>query len=538
MVHPINGAPRNSPQEASSADVIILGAGPAGLTAAYELSGKGVSCIVIERDSVVGGLAKTVDYKGHLFDLGGHRFYTKVALIERLWHEVLGADFLARPRLSRIYYRSRFFDYPLDPLNVVRGLGLFEILLCGLSYLRSHLFPEKPETNLARWVSNRFGRRLFKMFFESYTEKVWGIPCTELSADWAAQRIRGLSFSALVKHALNGHKTKNGKNQIKTLIREFHYPRRGPGMMWSRIQEILEQRGSQVIVNAPVEKILWKEGRITGVEAGGRLYTGKHFINSLAIHDFFKMMDPASPETVRQTALDFHYRDFITVGLIVRGTNLFPDNWIYVHEPAVQVGRIQNYSNWSREMSPDPDETSSLGMEYFCFENDALWRASDEELLALARRELASLGLVKPADILDGKVVRVPKAYPVYADTYRESLQVVRDFVAGVPNLQLVGRNGMHRYNNQDHSMLTALMAARNILGANFDLWQMHGETEYLEEGLALADEDILELEAEASYSVAAHGARVHSEKKPPHVGKIMLPQAANSQSSRKGRTA
>ncbi len=537
MVHPINGATRNTPQGAISADVIILGAGPAGLAAAYELSAKGVSCIVIERDSVVGGLAKTVEYKGHLFDLGGHPFYTKVALIERLWHEILGADFLARPRLSRIYYRSRFFDYPLEPLNAVRGLGLFEIFLCGLSYLRSHVFPEKPETNLARWVSKRFGRRLFKMFFESYTEKVWGIPCTELSADWAAQRIRGLSFSALLKHALNGRKTHNGKNQIKTLIREFHYPRRGPGMMWSKIQEILQQRGSQVIVNAPVEKILWREGRITGVEAGGRLYTGKHFINNVAIHDFFKMMDTAPPTKVRQTALDLHYRDFITVGLIVRGTNLFPDNWIYVHEPAVQVGRIQNYSNWSREMSPDPNHTSSLGMEYFCFEDDA---SSDEDLLALAKRELASLGLVKAADILDGKVVRVPKAYPVYDDTYRESLQVVRNFVESVPNLQLVGRNGMHRYNNQDHSMLTALMAARNILGADFDLWQMHGDTEYLEEGLALADKDILELEAEASYCVAASGGAVRRERKPfPRgTGKVMTAPAANSRSVRKGRIA
>jgi protoporphyrinogen oxidase len=536
MVHEMNGARRNiSP---ITADVIILGAGPAGLTAAYELSSKGVSCIVIERDSVVGGLAKTVEYKGHLFDLGGHRFYTKVALIERLWHDILGADFLARPRLSRIYYRLRFFDYPLDPLNVVRGLGLFEILLCGLSFLRSHMFPQKPETNLARWVSNRFGRRLFKMFFESYTEKVWGIPCNELSADWAAQRIRGLSFSALIRHALNGHKAQNGKNPIKTLIREFHYPRRGPGMMWGRIQEILEQRGSQVILNTPVEKILWKEGHITGVEAGGVLYTGKHFINSLAIRDFFKMMDPAPPEPVIKTARDLHYRDFITVGLIVRGTNLFPDNWIYVHEPAVQVGRIQNYSNWSREMSPTPDTTSSLGMEYFCFENDALWSASDDELLGLARRELASLGLVKSADILDGKVIRVPKAYPVYDDSYRESIQVVREFVQTVPNLQLVGRNGMHRYNNQDHSMLTALMAARNVLGAHFDLWQMHRDTEYLEEGLALADEDILELEAEASFHTTANGGRIRTERKPPHAGTVGMPEAAHSRSSRKGRPA
>jgi protoporphyrinogen oxidase len=496
MAREKNGAGRAVPQETIPADVIILGAGPAGLTAAYELSSKGVSCIVLERDSVVGGLAKTVEYKGYLFDLGGHRFYTKVALIERIWREVLGADFLVRPRLSRIYYRSQFFHYPLDLLNVVRGLGPLEVLMCGLSFLRSHMFPQRPETNLAAWVSNRFGRRLFKMFFESYTEKVWGIPCTEISADWAAQRIRGLSFSALVRHAFSGSRSRNGKNAIKTLIREFHYPRRGPGMMWTKIQEILQQRGSRVILNAPVQKILWEERRITGIQAGDQIYTGKHFISSLAIRDFFEMMDPDPPEGVRRTALDLQYRDFITVGLIVRGTNLFPDNWIYVHEPAVQVGRIQNYSNWSREMSPDPETTCSLGMEYFCFENDALWCTPDEELLMLARRELALLGLVNPEDILDGKVVRVPKAYPVYQDSYAQSLEVVRQFVATVPNLQLVGRNGMHRYNNQDHSMLTALMAARNILGANFDLWQMHGDSEYLEAGLTLADEEILKLEA------------------------------------------
>src|SRR5690242_1114101 len=480
------------PRTTVEADVIILGAGPAGLTAAYELSSKGLRCVVVERDSVVGGLAKTVDYKGYLFDLGGHRFYTKVGLIARIWQEVLGADFLERPRLSRIYYRGKFFRYPLDPMDVLRGLGPIEVARCGISFLQSRLFPQKPENNLAAWVSNRFGTRLFKMFFESYTEKVWGIPCTTISADWAAQRIRGLSFSSLVRDALKlGGKPKEA---IKTLIREFHYPRRGPGMMWTKMQEVLEQRGSQVIVNAPVERVRWEEGRITAVEAGNRRYVGQHFISSLAIRDFFGMMDPPPPDAVRHAARALDYRDFITVGLIVRGKNLFPDNWIYVHEPAVTVGRIQNYSNWSPEMSPDP-EMSSLGMEYFCFEGDALWRQSDAELFHLARKELASLGLVKAEDILDGKVVRVPKAYPVYDDEYRKGLQVVAEYLKTVPNLQLVGRNGMHRYNNQDHSMLTAVMAARNILGANFDLWKLHGESESLEEGVALSDQEILELE-------------------------------------------
>ncbi len=480
------------PRATIHADVIILGAGPAGLTAAYELSSKGLHCIVVERDSVVGGLAKTVDYKGYLFDLGGHRFYTKVGLIERIWHEVLGADFLKRQRLSRIYYRGKFFRYPLDPMDVLRGLGPIEVARCGISFLHSRLFPQEPENNLAAWVSNRFGTRLFKMFFESYTEKVWGIPCTAISADWAAQRIRGLSFSSLVRDALKlGGKPKEA---IKTLVREFHYPRRGPGMIWTKMQEVLEQRGSQVVLNAPVRRVRCEDGRITAIDAGSRRYVGKHFISSLAIRDFFGMMDPVPPDEVRQAARAFAYRDFITVGLIVRGKNLFPDNWIYVHEPAVTVGRIQNYSNWSPEMSPDP-EMSSLGMEYFCFEGDALWRQSDAELLNLARKELASLGLVKAEDILDGKVVRVPKAYPVYDDDYRKGLQVVAEYLKSVPNLQLVGRNGMHRYNNQDHSMLTAVMAARNILGANFDLWKLHGESEYLEEGVALSDNEILELE-------------------------------------------
>jgi protoporphyrinogen oxidase len=486
-----------------SADVIILGAGPAGLTAAYELSQKNISCIVLERDAVVGGLAKTVDYKGYLFDLGGHRFYTKVPFIEQIWHEILGPDFLTRPRLSRIYYRSKFFHYPLDPMNVLRGLGLREVILCGASFLKSHLFPERPEDHLAAWVSNRFGRRLFKMFFESYTEKVWGLPCTSISADWAAQRIRGLSFSSLLKNAVYGEGGGKKGSAIKTLIREFHYPRRGPGMMWDRMKTIIEERGVRVILNSPVERITWESGRIGAVEAGGKRYLGKHFINTLAIRDFFSLMAPAPPKDVLNSALGFEYRDFITVGLIVRGTNLFPDNWIYVHEPSVRVGRIQNYTNWSEEMSPNAENTN-LGMEYFCTEHDDLWRMGDQELVDLARRELASIGLAKIGDIVDGIVIRVPKAYPVYDNTYREKLQTVRGFLKTVPNLQVAGRNGMHRYNNQDHSMLTALMAARNISGAQFDLWQFHGDSEYLEEGIGLSDDELSKLEEKNDWGLVS----------------------------------
>lgn len=476
-------------------DVLILGAGPAGLTAAYELSRRGVQCTVLERDSVPGGIAKTVEYKGFLFDLGGHRFYTKVPLIEKMWFDVMGADFLERPRLSRIFYRSHFFHYPLEPLNVIQRLGPVEVVQCAASFLKAALFPQKPETHFAAWVSNRFGKRLFEMFFRSYTEKVWGIPCTELSAEWAAQRIRGLSFSSVVRDAFRLHRPTGKAGAIKTLIREFHYPRRGPGMMWSKFRRLIEENGSEVILNTPVERIRWSHGRIDEVEAGGRRYRADQVISSLAIRDFLRLMDPVAPGPLQKAASQLNYRDFITVGLIVRGTNLFPDNWIYVHDPSVNVGRIQNYTNWSPEMSPDPS-MSSVGMEYFCSENDPLWSRSEAELTEMAKQELAALGLARLDDIVDGKVVRVPKAYPVYDDSYIHGLEVVKEFLAGMPNLQMVGRNGMHRYNNQDHSMLTALMAAHNVLGADFDLWKLHGESEYLEEGMAISDEDIARMEA------------------------------------------
>lgn len=477
--------------------VVILGAGPAGLTAAYELARRGVRPLVLEKDAVAGGLARTVEYKGYLFDIGGHRFFTKVSLVERMWREVLAGDFLTRSRLSRIYYRGKFFHYPLEPWNALRGLGLPESLRCGLSYLKARLAPERPEDDLEAWVSNRFGRRLFEIFFKTYTEKVWGIPCRQLRAEWAAQRIRGLSLTSLVLNALRPRPPDKQK-AIKTLIHEFQYPRRGPGMMWDRTREMVEAQGGCVVFQAPVERIHWAPGGVTAVEAGGRLWRGEHFISSIAIRDLIRALEPAPPEYLRAAADDFHYRDFLTVALIVKGRDLFPDNWIYVHEPEVQVGRIQNYSNWSPEMTPDPDSTC-LGMEYFCFEGDRLWNAPDGELLALARREIARLGLADPERVTDGAVVRMAKAYPVYDSTYLRGLDATRRFLESVPNLQLVGRNGMHRYNNQDHSMLTAMLAARNILGGRFDLWMVNVEGDYLEEGAAITEQEIAALEAPPS---------------------------------------
>ena len=473
----------------TSCPVVIIGAGPAGLTAAYELSKFDMPCTVLEADTKVGGIACTAEYKGYLFDMGGHRFFTKVSAVQQMWEEVLGDDFIRRPRMSRIFYNSKFFQYPLEPMNALTGLGIFEAVRCGLSYVKAQVFPQRPETNFENWVSNRFGKRLFSIFFKSYTEKVWGIPCNEIGAEWAAQRIRGLSLMSVIWNAFR--KPAAGKSgAIKTLIHEFHYPRRGPGMMWTKTKEIVERRNTDLHFNAPVEKIQWRPGAVESVTAGGVTYKGDHFISSMPIRNLIEALDPAPPESLRRAAADFHYRDFLTVALIIKAKNLFPDNWIYIHDPSVKVGRIQNYNNWSPEMVPD-DETTCLGLEYFCSVGDDLWNRPDAELLELAKEEVAKLGLVSAETIVDGTVVRVPKAYPVYDESYRRGLAEIRKFLESVPNLQLVGRNGMHRYNNQDHSMLTAMLAARNIMGAQHDLWEVNADEEYHEEGRVVSETDL-----------------------------------------------
>jgi len=475
--------------QAKSPRVVVIGAGPAGLTAAYELSRHGVRSTVLEADSVVGGLARTVNYKGYLFDIGGHRFFTKVALIENLWTEILGDDLITRSRSSRIYYKKRFFAYPIEPVRALLDLGLVESARCALSYLRAKAGKREPEDDFETWVSNRFGKRLFEIFFKTYTEKVWGIQCRQIKSEWAAQRIKDLSVSTLVRNAF--FPQSNGdKNVVKTLIQEFLYPRRGPGMMWEKTRDLVEQRGSRVLTNAPVEKIFWKPGGVEAVLAGGTRYEGSHFVSSMPIRELIRRLEPAPAEGVLRAADDFHYRDFLTVALIVRRKNLFPDNWIYVHDPGVKVGRVQNYNNWSAEMVPDP-ETTCLGLEYFCGEGDELWSMPDAALIQLAGREISSLGLAPKDSITDGTVVRVKKAYPVYDDTYRHGLSMVQDFLTSVPNLQLVGRNGMHRYNNQDHSMLTAVLAARNILGAQHDLWDVNADKDYHEEGAEITEEEV-----------------------------------------------
>jgi protoporphyrinogen oxidase len=478
--------------------VVIVGGGPAGLTAAYELGKAGVASVVLEKGEIVGGLARTVNYKGYRFDIGGHRFYTKVKQVASVWDEVLSADdFQTRKRLSRIYYGKKFFHYPLRAASMIASLGVVNGLLILASYLKARIAPHETEETFEQWVTNRFGRRLYETFFKTYTEKVWGIPCGEITAEWASQRIRGLSLAVVVKDLV---RRKNSGAVAKSLIDEFHYPRRGPGMMWEAMAGRVNALGGEVRTRSRVEKISWSRGRVESIEVssnGSReTVAGAHFISSLPVRELVRRLDPAPPKKVREAADALRYRDFLTVVLIVNRAEVFPDNWIYVHDAGVRLGRVQNFKNWSADMVPDQSKTC-LGLEYFCFEGDDLWAMPDAELIELGKREMARLGLVKTYEVEDATVVRVPKAYPVYDSTYKESLAVVREFLRTLHNLQLVGRNGMHRYNNQDHSMLTAMLAVENVLGARHDLWGVNTDHEYQEEsGAGDAASRLAQLEA------------------------------------------
>ncbi|MDZ4675104.1 MAG: NAD(P)/FAD-dependent oxidoreductase [Gemmatimonadota bacterium] len=462
--------------------VVVIGAGPAGLTAAYLLSKAGHQVTVLEGSDMVGGISRTAQYKGFRFDIGGHRFFTKIRPVQELWEEILGEDFISVPRLSRIHYAGMYFDYPLKAMNALRGLGIFNAIWIVLSYVRAHWNPSLVEENFEQWVTNRFGKRLYEIFFKTYTEKVWGIPCTEIRAEWAAQRIQGLS---LAKAILNATALNRRSNDIKTLIHEFHYPRLGPGQMWEACRDRVEAMGNRVLMEHFVTEIRTGPGGVTAVRAethAGRVeFAADHVISTTDVRSLVRAMAPAVPAEVRTAAEGLRYRDFLVVALMLEKEDLFPDNWVYIHTPGVKVGRIQNFNNWSQAMVPKAGYTC-LGLEYFCFEGDGLWTSSDEELIALATRELAELGLAPGAPVRDGTVIRVPKAYPIYDAEYRGHLDAVRSHIDPIPNLHTVGRNGMHKYNNQDHSMLTAMMAVWNMQGACHDIWEVNTDFEYHEE--------------------------------------------------------
>ena len=473
----------------SDKKVVCIGGGPAGLTAAYLLSKKGVPVTVVEADpSYLGGISKTVSYKGFCCDIGGHRFFTKSAEVEELWNEILDEGFIKRPRKSRIYYKRKFFDYPLKPANALFNLGVLESALCVLSYMKARLLPLRNPTNFEQWVSNRFGNRLFSIFFKSYTEKVWGMKCSEISADWAAQRIKGLSLWSAVKNALFGGKGAAGGEVIKTLVDSFHYPRKGPGMMWESAGRKIQRQGGEIEMGRRVVRLrrLERGWEVFSRSPDGdeRRHEADFVVSSAPIREVFENIEPAPSEAAARAASNLNYRDFLIVGLIVEDREIFDDNWIYIHDPAVKVGRIQNFKSWSPDMVPEADR-NCYGMEYFCFEGDGIWSAADEELIKLASGELLELGLARPGDVTDGFVVRQKKAYPVYDDGYAENVETIRRELAGkYPGLCLVGRNGMHKYNNQDHAMMTAMLTVENVIAGKeiYDVWKVNQDAEYIEE--------------------------------------------------------
>ena len=473
-------------------EVVVIGAGPAGLTAAYQLTALGFCPTVVEADDVVGGIARTVQRDGWRFDIGGHRFFTKVPAVRRLWEEILGADdFLLRPRMSRIYYRGKMFDYPLRAFNALKGLGPIEAGRCLLSYCWAQVRRPTDQSTFEGWVSARFGRRLYSIFFKTYTEKVWGMPATRIQADWAAQRIKNLS---LMKAVTNAILPRRNHKDITSLIEEFHYPRCGPGMMWETARNICERRGARIAMRTRVVRVHHRDGEVVGVtvETDGvaRRLPASAVISSMPLSDLVAALDPPAPDDVLRAARSLRYRDFLTVALIVPEGRGFPDNWIYIHDPEVSVGRIQNYGSWSPHMVKEG--RTCLGLEYFVNRDDGLWSMSDGELIELAKRELDQLRLCAPAHVEMGYVVRMPKAYPVYDETYRDALAVIRTWLeTQLGNLYTVGRNGMHKYNNQDHSMYTAMCSVENILGASHDVWAVNVEADYHEEGRREQEEEL-----------------------------------------------
>jgi protoporphyrinogen oxidase len=471
-----------SPKEPSSGTV-IAGAGPAGLACALGLARGGRSATVFEKDSRSGGLCRTIDFDGYLFDIGGHRFLSKVAEVEALWQEILGDDLLRVKRLSRIFYRGRFFNYPLSFFNTFLNLGPVESARCIASYLMDRVSRPADDGTFEGWIINRFGRRLYRIFFDVYTQKVWAMPCKDLSADWARQRIQGLSLKVAVRKAI----LRTWTSGPKTLTEEFLYPRRGPGEFFDRLRDEAAEQGARFEFNAAVSAVDHDGRRIKAVELrrerppGREIVPVAHFVSSLPLPQLVKALRPLAPEPVLAAAGKLRFRSYLVVNIILNKKSLFPDQWIYVHSPEVRLGRIQNYKNWSPDMTPDPDKTS-LGLEYFCDEGDALWRKNDVELVDFALEELSRIGIGSRKDLITGFVVRRPDAYPVYVMDYREPLRVVRDYLAGFDNLQTIGRAGLFRYCNSDLALRMGLRAADRILGRRTEnLWDLGRAQDFLE---------------------------------------------------------
>ncbi len=478
----------------TTVDVAIIGAGPAGLTAGYLLTKAGFSVAIVEKDPrYVGGISRTVEHDGFRFDIGGHRFFSRSKEVVDLWNEILPDDFIERPRMSRIYYEGKFYSYPLRAFEALGNLGIVRSALCMASFARAKLWPKRDVKSFEDWTVNAFGRKLYSIFFKTYTEKVWGMPCDRMSADWAAQRIKGLSLWGAVVDGLKrslglNRRPNDGVGQAKTLLENFRYPRLGPGMMWEAARDRIAERGGQLLMGHALHQLRLTEatGRWTVTANGAEglvTLNAAHVISSAPMRELASRIHPL-PASLPE-ASNLKYRDFLTVALMIRSPDLFPDNWIYIHDPKVKVGRIQNFRSWSPEMVPDP-AIACVGLEYFCFEGDGLWTSSDQQLIALATAEMATLGLCDPAQVTGGVVVRQEKAYPVYDEDYAQNVDMLRRELEGrYATLHCVGRNGMHRYNNQDHAMMTAMLTVRNIeAGARvYDVWAVNEDAEYHESG-------------------------------------------------------
>lgn len=465
----------------SKFEPLVIGAGPAGLAAAFTLGERQIPSLIIEKDKQVGGLCKTVEYQGFRCDIGGHRFFTKNREIQTLWEGVLGNDLLLRQRLSRIYYQGKFFYYPLRAGNALTGLGLMESSRVCLSYFKSQLFRVKPELSFEDWVSNRFGKALYQIFFKTYTEKVWGIPCTELSADWAAQRIRNLSLGQALMKASG----LSNKSKVASLIEQFHYPRLGPGHMYETMAERVANNGGKVRTGQAVVEIRHAKSKIIGAQiwepGGSSLASSSHCFSSMPISELVQSLRPQAPDAVMDAARSLRYRSIISVNLLFKTPTPFPDNWIYLHSTEVRASRVQFYENWSPFMVPQGGH-SSVGFEYFCFEGDEYWNSSDSDLIRLALGDLSILKFYDDQDFIGGFVVRYAKAYPLYTDNYARHLSIIREWLSQFSNLYCIGRYGQFRYNNMDHSIMTGILAVRRMLGQDVDPWSVNAEGEYLEE--------------------------------------------------------
>lgn len=463
---------------------VILGAGPAGLSTAYKLAEAKVDSLLLERHPVVGGLCRTIPFKGNRFDVGPHRFFTKNDEVKRLWHDVLGQDLTTVNRLTRILYGGTFFDYPLKPMSALRGLGVATSAHAALSYAAARLAgARQPPANFEEWVQREFGDVLYRIFFKTYTEKVWGIPCHTISPQWATQRIKGLNLGQAILHALLPGR--NRKGGVKSLVDQFDYPRLGAGQVYEKMAEAFVARGGQLKVEHAVRGIRHENGRVTHVDVstpgGETAIPADHVFSSIPLTELVLKLDPKPPDEVVESARALYYRDHITVNLVVGRRQIFPDNWIYVHAPEVRMARISSYGNFSREMVRNPDQ-DAIAVEYFAFAHEDIWQMADAELMDLAARELNMVGLLEPGEVVDGFVLRERDSYPTYYLSFERPLETIKRYLATLRNLTLIGRGGMYRYNNQDHSMLSGILAARNYMGGSYNLWEINEEQEYLEE--------------------------------------------------------